>query len=255
MSTKPDIITKAWSALAKVAMAREAATVREAELKKTRKFLEGRLDELGAGNTAEHKNVSREYVVTLRGIDFQRDRMKVLADDMERIIKAGLQNKFDFAEDEFDEQELVRVPTEAELFVHKPSGEGEKPEHEKPVGRLTEPEKEPQVAVGENQHLLARVIELDMRENLKGACIDANLGTVGSLYNAVVEDTTEDKSQLAARLNVDGAAARQIAAAVSAFLKKHTRAEMAVEGIGGIEPRDDRKTAGGRGAGRKRGKA
>lgn len=125
---------------------------------------------------------------------------------------------------------------------------GDTPKDTRPVGRARAKEVEPAVPVGENQHLLARVIELDMREDLKGACIDATLGTVGAVYEIVKTDDDE-ATKLAEKLNLDGSAARQVRAAVELYLKKHTKAEMAVE-RGGTEPVQDNRAKHGKGAGK-----
>lgn len=117
----------------------------------------------------------------------------------------------------------------------------------RPVGRPAK-ETEPAVAVGENQHLLARVIELDMREDLKTACIDAGLGTIGAVFEVIKTDTSE-ATNLSTKLNIDGSAARQLRAAVEKYLKKHTRAEMDVERSGDSPAPDDRAKHG-KGAGK-----
>lgn len=171
---------KAWEALVALANARTTCKSRESELVQNRKDLENQLDNLGAGDTEKHLRVSRDYVVTLRQIEFERDRLKTLADQMEKTISDAIQGKFEFAE-ELDERKLVKRPSEKELF----HAAEEKPKETRPVGRpgpKPKPEQpDPSKGDGVDEHLNASVNELDLRENIKSKLIDAKLTTIAHL--------------------------------------------------------------------------
>ncbi len=171
---------KAWTAIMSLAKARTIAKARENELVTTRRDLENQLDELGAGSTAEHLKVSREYVITIRSIDFERDRMKTLADQLEKAITDSIQGKFEFAEDAEDDRALVKRPSEKDLF-HKPPVE-EKPKDARPVGRPKPETPEPAIAQGENQHLTASVNELGVSAWLPPKLTAAGITTMGRLF-------------------------------------------------------------------------
>lgn len=219
---------KAWKALMALANARTVAKQRESELIGTRKDLENQLDTLGAGNTADHLRVSRDYVVTLRSIEFERDRLKTLADQMERTITEAQQGKFEFAEEiADDERALLKRPKETDLF-HKPDPKPEsKPEDKRPVGRPKPEAPEPAIADGENQHLTASVNDLDLAERAKGKLIAAGLTTIGRLFEVIEQEGGEVKLEEAA--NVTTAVAGAIVKAARSWQKAHRKAARAVE--------------------------
>jgi hypothetical protein len=217
----------AWRAIMSLAHARSVAKARETELVTTRKDLEGQLDALGAGSTREHLEVSRNYVITLRSIDHFRDRMRSLADQLEKAINDSSQGKFEFAED-VDDRELVKKPSETDLFHVTPAPEA-KPKDARPVGRHNTPEvPAPAVAQGENQHLIASVNELDCIDKLKGKLIDAGYTTMGALF-AIIEHDDIEANKLSEAVNVTGAAARTIVAAAKKWQKAHRKASLAAE--------------------------
>lgn len=214
----------AFAALKKVALARAAAKSREIELVATRKHLENELDELGAGSSPNHLRVSREYVVTLRSIDFERDRIKTLADQLEKIVSEAIQGKFDFAA-EVDEEELAKRPKEADLF-HRDVGPEEKPSDTRPVGRPG-PAKpaapSPEMGDGVDEHLKTSVNELDLREDIKGKLIKHQFSTVQQL---VAQMACEGESEADALMSVveDSmtlAEAKAVCKAVKSFRAKH----------------------------------
>lgn len=235
-------MAKTIKALFSISNAREASKSRELELVQTRKDLENQLDALGAGNTSEHLRVSRDYVVTLRSIDFERDRIRSLADKMDSAVKAAIQGKFEFADD-LDEREIVRRPKEAELF-HAPPPPPEKEHDDRPVGRSKKQPEAPQ-PMGENQHLEASVLELDMRDQLKVKCNDAGFSTIGQL--AQIVDGVNAMTTMSEKLNVEVGDATMIIKAVAAFRVKHRKAMIAKE-LGEENPPDNRAKVGGKGA-------
>ena len=171
---------KSWIVLMSVANARAAAKAREAELVATRKDLENQLDELGAGTTPNHLRVSRDYVVTIRSIDFERDRIKTLADQLEKIISEAIQGKFEFAE-EVDAGTLMKRPTEGDLFHKAPEAT---PADTRPVGRPGKPRPQaPDSSKGDgvDEHMKVSVNELDVRENVAGKLVTAGLTMVGQV--------------------------------------------------------------------------
>lgn len=223
---------KAWQAIMNLAKARAVAKAREIELVTTRKDLENQLDELGAGGTAEHLRVSREYVITIRSIDFERDRMKTLADQLEKAITDSMQGKFEFAEEAEDDRKLIRRPSEKDLF-HKPEPVEEKPKDARPVGRPKAETPEPPIAEGENQHLKASVNELDCIEKHKGKLINAGITTMGRLFEIMESDSIE-ALMLSEKADVTPAAARQIVAAATKWKKAHRKAAREAESEGPI---------------------
>lgn len=218
---------KVWKALVAVAQAREAAKARESELVLTRRDVEGRLDELGAGETKDHLRVSRDWVVTCRQLDYERNRLKTLADQMEKIVREGIQGKFDFA-DSINESEINRRPTEADLFHRDPEPEP-KPAETRPVGRpgKTKPQvPDPSKGDGVDEHLKASVNELDIREDLKGKLIDAGLTTVGHI--AAILDKDEHAHIVEGFSQNANAAVKK---AVKGFRKEHRAAMREVESV------------------------
>lgn len=255
MTNANKTLTQAWKVLTGLATARKAAKTRELELCKTRKDLDNQLDALGAGNSPDHLRVSRDYVVAVRSIDYERDRMKTLADKMETTIDKAMENKFDF-EEEFDERELVRRPTESELFVPPPPpppkdateknqmalGDGEPT-----VGRSRKKQPEAPQPTGENQHLEASVQELDMRDDLKTALTKAGFETIAQIATVIDSKRGDEEAQVVAAVNCSPAFARAIIDGVARFRMKHRKAIIAKE-LGEENPPDNRAKVGGKGA-------
>lgn len=222
-------IEKAWKALVAVSNARDTLKSREKDLVQERKSLDTKLDELGAGDTGEHRRVSRQYVVCLRAIEYSRERLKSLADDADRIIRDAIQGKFEFA-DSIDEGGLVKQPSENDLFAHDDDGEP-KLEDTRPVGRpglKPKPEApDPSKGDGVDEHLNASVNELDMNERLKGACVNEGKTKIAHLV-AILDAPDGD---LGAALNVNERDVKAIAKAVKVYRTAHRKAAMKAEGI------------------------
>lgn len=219
---------KVWSALVAVAQAREAAKAREAELVLTRREVEGRLEELGAGETKDHLRASREYFVTIKHLEYERNRLKTLADKMEAIIKAGIQGKFDFA-DEINESEINKRPTEEDLFHREEPDQEPKLVETRPVGRpgKTKPQvPDPSKGDGVDEHLKASVNELDIREDLKGKLIDAGLITIGHI--AAILDKDEHAHIVESFSQNANAVVKK---AVKAYRKEHRAAMREAEAV------------------------
>jgi len=222
-------IEKAWKSLVAVSNARDTLKSREKDLVQERKSLDTKLDELGAGDTSEHRRVSRQYVVCLRAIEYSRERLKTLADDADRIIRDAIQGKFDFA-DSIDEDGLVKQPSEDDLFAHDDDGEP-KLEDTRPVGRpglKPRPEEpDPTKGDGVDEHLNASVKELDMPERLIGLCENAGKTKIAHL----VADLDRDDGDLSGALNCETKDAKAIAKAVKVYRTAHRKAAMKAEGI------------------------
>ncbi|MFO0833692.1 MAG: hypothetical protein U0638_01875 [Phycisphaerales bacterium] len=224
-------ILKAWGVLSSIAAAREQSKTREKDLIQERKGLDGKLNDLGAGNTAEHLRVSREYVVCIRAIEYERNRQKTLADDAERIVRDGNQGKFDFA-DEVDVTALAARPTEEEMF-RAPEPDDAQPTlngDTRPVGRpglKPKPEEpDPSKGDGVDEHLKASVKELDMPERLIGLCENAGKTKVGHLAD-ILDGKDGDLSEA---LDCEAKDAKAIAKAVKLYRDKHRKAAMKAEG-------------------------
>lgn len=108
----PHVVDSAFRRLYRIRDARVKAKSREKELVQERRELEGRLDDLGAGDSPQHLKVSRRLVVVLRAIDFVRDQQKSLADKFESTLDAAQQGSL-FQD---DEDISFKDPAESELF-------------------------------------------------------------------------------------------------------------------------------------------
>lgn len=223
-------ILKAWGVLSSIAAAREQSKTREKDLIQERKGLDSKLNDLGAGNTAEHLRVSREYVVCIRAIEYERNRQKTLADDAERIVRDGNQGKFDFA-DEIDVATLAARPTEEEMFQRSDDDGDPRLEDARPVGRpglKPKPEApDPSKGDGVDEHLNASVNELDMNERLKGACVNEGKTKIAHLVK-ILDDKDGD---LGAALNINEKDVKAIAKAVKVFRTAHRKAALKAEGV------------------------
>lgn len=218
---------KSWAALMSVANARTAAKAREAELVLTRKDLDNRLDQLGAGRTSAHLEVSRDYVVTERSIDFERDRIKTLADQLEKIISEAIQGKFEFAE-EVDAGTLMKRPSETDLFHKEPEPEP-KPPDARPVGRPGKPRPgAPDASKGDgvDEHMNASVNELDCREDIKGKLVQAGMTKIGQVIFVIESKDGDLRGEASLTEKQD----RDVRAAVKAFRSAHRKAAREVEG-------------------------
>ena len=219
-------IDRAWKSLVLVSNARDTAKSREKDLVQERKDLDNRLDELGAGDTAEHQRVSRRFVVCIRAIEYERERLKTLDDTLDHIIRDAIQGKFDFAES-IDEEGLVSRPSESELFSPEPV------EAAKPVGRAgpVKPEEpDPSKGDGVDEHLNASVKELDMPERLIGLCENAGITKIAHVVK-VLDDSDGDAPSLGEKVNGSDKDAKAIAKAVKTFRTAHRKAAMKAEGI------------------------
>lgn len=217
---------KVLKALFAIADARDACKNHEVDLVQERKSLDSKLNELGAGDSAEHRRVSREYVVCIRAIEYERHRLRELADKADQVVKEARQGKFNFAS--IDESEMVKRPTEDELFAAPdpaPAGDvlpvgrpGLKPKPEEP---------DPSKGDGVDEHLKASVKELDMPERLIGLCENAGKTKVGHLAD-ILDGKDGDLSEA---LDCEAKDAKAIAKAVKVYRDKHRKAAMKAEGI------------------------
>lgn len=227
-------ILKAWGVLSSIAAAREQSKTREKDYVQERKSLDGKLNDLGAGSSPDHLRVSREYVVCIRAIDYERNRQKTLADDAERIVREGNQGKFDFAE-ELDISELSARPTEDEMFRPEPPDDDQMSigQDTRPVGRPgpVKPEApSPEMGDGVDEHLKASVKELDMPERLIGICEKEGKTKIANLVK-LVDDAEGEVPGLVAALDCSEKDAKAIAKAVKLYRDKHRKAAMKAEGI------------------------
>lgn len=227
-------ILNAWGVLSSIAAAREQSKTREKDYVQERKSLDGKLNDLGAGSSPDHLRVSREYVVCIRAIDYERNRQKTLADDAERIVREGNQGKFDFAE-ELDISELSTRPTEDEMFRPEAPDDDQMAigQDTRPVGRPgpVKPEApSPEMGDGVDEHLKASVKELDLPERLIGLCEKAGLTKIGHLVK-VLDDNDGDAPSLGEAVNGSDKDAKAITKAVKVYRDKHRKAAMKAEGI------------------------
>lgn len=189
-----ETILKAWKHLVKFSDAREASKSREKDLVQTRNDLNNQLDELGAGDTPAHLRASRDYVVTVRAIDYERDRQKTLADKMGATIKASKQENFIAPEDDDDEKGLYKRPTEADLFHPAPPVEPKATEKSKRAGKPGKPKPEgpdPSKATGTDEFMRASVKELQEQELLDPSmilfCENNGFTTIDRLQKGLAE--------------------------------------------------------------------
>ena len=233
----PDLDTqqaKAWSVLCRIKVARTNAKTRETELIATRKDLDNQLNALGAGSTAQHLKVSREYVICLRSIKAVRATISTLADRMEHLIEDAMQGKLN-DDDLPSDAELFARPSEEDLF-HAAGDDDEDDDGqmsldgEAPAGKKrrrggthepTVPD-QPGLEVPEetDQHLTASVEELDLPDHVKAKLFKAGYRVIGALVR-IVDDPEQD---LMTVLNCDDAQAKAIRKALGEFRTRHRRA-------------------------------
>jgi len=205
---------------------RSISKVREKDLVNTRKALRGELLELGPGETDDHKRMALDMWRTVCEIEYQRDRIKVLAEKIDDTIANAHQAKL-FDEDE--EKLPPAKPSDKTLFetlLNKQPGDEEQPSEPKERAE-TPDEEDPGVAEGENQHLAASVSELNMGKDEVDQCVAAGCTTVGALKRVMDEDPTW--GELAKKLGLTGQAKplNAIGRAVKEFCKTHEKAALA----------------------------
>lgn len=129
-----------WRRLCAIRNKRMAAKNRESELVQHRKVLEEELDQLGFTPSAERSKICVDYVDTLRSIDYERSRIKQLADKSDQAIETGIQGGLFDSDDDLDEVEEKQPP--APLYEQKDADEDGKP----PVGEAKPEEPAPAAA-------------------------------------------------------------------------------------------------------------
>lgn len=129
-----------WRRLCAIRNKRMAAKNRESELVQHRKVLEEELDQLGFTRSAERSKICVDYVDTLRSIDYERSRIKQLADKSDQAIETGIQGGLFDSDDDLDEVEEKQPP--APLYEQKAADEDGKP----PVGEAKPEEPAPAAA-------------------------------------------------------------------------------------------------------------
>lgn len=207
-----------------IAAERDGRVQREHELVNNRKALFGEFAELGPGETSQHKTIALDLVQTLLEIDFQRAKIKELADKLTETVRTAHQEQL------FDDEDTVPakiVPTQQELFeASKPKPKDEQPSEPK-EREETPDEEDPGVAEGENQHLAASVSELNMGKDEVDQCVAAGCTTVGALKRVMDSDPTW--GELAKKLGLTGQAKplNAIGRAVKEFCKTHEKAALA----------------------------
>lgn len=200
---------------------RVVSKAREAELVQLRKSLEGDLDRLGAGSSSEHLQVSREYVVTIRSIDYWRERQRTLSDKISEAISKAPQGQLF----ELDDVILRKPPTEADFFTKpEPVEDPTQPSLPMRKPKKTAPAADPP-AEGVDQHLAASVNELDLRENIKGQLIDGGMPTIGAVA-ALLDKGGDLRELLECSENVE----RDIKKAVKLYRTAHRKAAREAEG-------------------------
>jgi hypothetical protein len=109
---KPNPHPKTWKSICLIREARINAKQRAEDLVRTRKVLEQDLDRLGAGNSQVHLQKSRDLVLCLREIQYQRDQMRQLSDQSDEAIGSGMKGEIV----EIDPKTLSVRVDEAVLF-------------------------------------------------------------------------------------------------------------------------------------------
>lgn len=117
--TRPTCHPNVWDRLTKLMAARDNAKTQLKEQIDLRKEIKSELQELGAGNSDKHLRTSRKYVVCLESIEWYRAQLVSLANKIDAAIRAGIQGKFEFAEDD----DFHTRPTEAEIFTPRQKGD------------------------------------------------------------------------------------------------------------------------------------
>lgn len=126
-----------WRRLCAIRNKRMAAKNRESELVQHRKVLEEQLDQKGFTPSPEQTKLCVDYVMTIRRIDYERSRIKQLADKSDQAIETGIQGGLYDSDDDLDEVEEKQPP--APLYEKRdddadqpPVGEAKSAAAEKP---------------------------------------------------------------------------------------------------------------------------
>ncbi|MCC6429221.1 MAG: hypothetical protein IT435_20670 [Phycisphaerales bacterium] len=210
--------------LDRLSEARVTEIAREESLKKKRKAAQQAFAKIGWGSTPEHKELALDLVQILFEIDHCRGRQKSLSEKIDEVIANAHQG------DLFDNEDLDNLTGRQSIdqvvksFARQPAAEPEDPDQQQlPVGgpnagKPADPPPAPLQFAGVDEHLQASVNELDMREDLKGKCIQAECPTIGHLATLL---DSPGRADLRDKLNVGEKQAAEIAKAVKAFRAKH----------------------------------
>lgn len=196
---------------------RRFSIVRETELVNTRKALRGELLDLGPGETDEHKSLALDMWRTLCEIEYQRDRIKTLADKIDETIANAHQLTL---HDEDDDKISPAKPSDKTLFDTLAKKQPREESREHKPGEKTPDEIEGAVPEGEDQHLDVSVNELDMPEQIKGKCIKAGYMKIAAL--ATIMDASKDLHEL---LDLDGGQVAELSKAFKVYVKAHRKAK------------------------------
>lgn len=223
--------------LDRLSEARTAEKSREQNLIKARKSLKEEFGKIGWGESSKHKDLALDYVQTVFEIDHCRARQKDLADKIDETIANAHQGDL-FDNDDLDK--LTKAAPIAEVVkavAGAAADEADRDQGELQVGgpSAKEPPKkprlqpEPAVPEGEDQHLQASVNELDMREDLKGLCIEAGFDTIAKLVHVL--DGKDGRAELSTKANLSENKTATVAKAVAAYRKEHRSAKREAEHV------------------------
>ncbi|MCK6475306.1 MAG: hypothetical protein L6Q35_00570 [Phycisphaerales bacterium] len=214
--------------LDRLSEARVSEIAREDALIKTRKAVKEEFGRIGWGKTDKHKDLALDYVQTVFEIDHSRARQKSLSEKIDDTIRNAHQKElFDHAD---DIDTLVQPASIDQVVKAVAGGAGEDDDadpdqQDLPVGgpSASEPPKRlrlaPEQPAGIDEHLKASVAELDMRDDLKAACVKAGRSHINGLV--VIIDGPDELASMQTTLNVNEKDAKAIIRAVKAYRSAH----------------------------------
>lgn len=219
--------------LDKIVEARDQEKAREQELIRTRKSLKDDLLELGRGSTKRHLEVSRDYVVTMFGLEASRNRQKSLSDLMDKTVKEAHQaTLIDVdADDGIDVRELDEKVIFETLRATGAGGESDDQDQpDLPIGEAngkatnSEARAKNDGYIGPglwSPELAASVRDLDIEPKIADKLIAAKIITIGDLMQL-----DESPGGIDSLDSLTGPQAAKVRAALKSWRKNQNAAEL-----------------------------
>lgn len=196
--------------------AKKRAVAKRDNLFAQRDDIKGQIDACTGGEKEKKNRLLAEYGETVIEIDRYRRAITRFDGELDECVEAADAN---------DERLFSEVSVDVSEYLQgqvrvDPRNAG------KPVGgpSASEPPKrlrlaQPEPPTGVDEHLKASVAELDMRDDLKTACVNAGRGHINGLV--VIIDGPDELASMQTTLNVTEKDAKAIIRAVKAYRSAH----------------------------------
>ncbi|MGH7243641.1 MAG: hypothetical protein ACREJD_09515 [Phycisphaerales bacterium] len=165
------------------------------------------LDELENEHGPDALKLKERHSDAVVQIDRLDTMIKFHNNQVEEAVEKADEPEFAFMYDVSD------VPPPKPKTTKKPAG-GKDTSNGAPVPDATQPD-------GWNQHLMASVNELDLRDDIKAKIVKAKFTTIGELHKFI--ETEED---LGTKLNAEEKDVKIVLRTVHKYVKDHTRADL-----------------------------